>query len=716
MKFNNLFLSRILIIALLLSSFIQPITAEAATFGSPIAIDKGTNEQTTSSLTPNADAKKALAITGQANQQLTADVVTQFSSPLNKTTDTNQTPLLNSLISPLSIYNKVTTGDVNVNGYYIEVNVGYLFSTIKNDINVANTATVSLKSINHNAPGTVNTWTIKRGADSPASSTKIGKTATITGFGDSITMSSDKTATLVGSHTDVRGTNVGLTSSGYMQITAQITNNMPASLMLSLGGVVDIPDYIQHADENTLMHFNIDPDIFDEVYESMKAYSPTDLKNFQITGLKLHWKRDYRLKGNAETKPTAISDDVTDVLNGYDSSDLNTEYLFYKQLDQNSPIEYPYMNGVYAELILDYTYKSGLLFPTTKTGQLVTNFGGDVVEPSVTPTTPEQLPEVKLDNEIHNLTNTDSDSQDSDNKYLAVKNVKKDDSIQYTAKLNLTYDNTGENTGTISKGIYTVPIPKVMDIDADSFKFTDDDGVVSAINSSNVSVAEDPDDSTKQLLTVNNVNLDPQGIDDTNFKLVFNGTVTDDNQSDFTFTPTFKGVGGYENGNSSNPLYVNADGKEQLINFNNTVEPGGGITLIPVDIDFGAINSFVHKDVIKHRVNNGDSTALSVQDDRSDSDKGSQTVSVKQRSNLSSGNVEFPGELRFYDPDDKDNNFTPLVTGSYVPIYVSKDGETISSISWTDDKGLLLHIKGANSAVPSGKYSTTLDWTISDTI
>ncbi|KRK79377.1 hypothetical protein [Companilactobacillus nodensis] len=714
MKFNNLFLSRILIIALLLSSFVQPITTEAATFGSPIAIDKRTNEQTTSSLTPNADSKKTLAITEQANQQLTADVVTQFSTPLSITPDANQTTLLNSLVSPLTLYNKVTTGDVNANGYYIEADVGYLFSTIRNDVNVANTTTISLKSINNNAPGTVNTWTIKRGVDSPVSSTKIGKTATITGFGDSITMSSDKTATLVGSTTDVRGVNVGLPSGGYMQITAQITNNMPASLMLSLGGVVDSYDYIQHADVNTLMHFSINPDTFDEVYNSMKSYSRTDLKNFQITGLSLHWKRDYRLKGNAETNPTAISDDVTDVLNGYDSSELSSEYLFYKQPDQNSPIEYPYMNGVYAELILDYTYKSGILFPTTKTGQLVTNFGGDVVEPSVTPTTPEQLPEVKLDNEIHNLTNSESDSPDSDGKYLAVKNVKKDDAIQYTANFNLTYDNTGENTGTISKSTYTVPISKGMDIDTDSFKFTDDDGNVSVINPNNVSVAEDSDDSTKQLLTVNNVNLDPKGIDDTNFKLVFNGTVTNDNQSDFTFTPTFKGIGGYENSNPSKPLYIDASGREQLINFNNTVEPGGGISLAPVNIDFGSLNSFVTTDVLRHRVKNDDAPVLSVQDDRSDSDKKSQTISVEQMDDLTNGSVQFPGQLRFYDPNN--NSFTPLTIGGPVPIYISKDGETMSSISWADDKGLLLHINGANTAIPSGKYTTSLDWTVRDTI
>ncbi|WP_125587679.1 hypothetical protein [Companilactobacillus jidongensis] len=721
MKFYNSFSSKVLVIFFLLITIVislQSTQVDAATFGSPITIDKNSNNPSasanTSASTADIATKKTLAITDQANQQSITDVVTQFSSPITTVTNTNQTTLLNSLISPLAIYNKVTTGDVNVNGYYIEADVGYLFSTIQNDVNVANTTTISLKSIHPNASGTASSWTIQRGYDSPVSSSKLGKSAKLPGYGDIITMSSDTTATLVGSSTQTNNIYTNMPINGAIEITAEVTNNMPAELELSLGGVVDSSDYVPHADINTLMHFNIRENIFDEVYEAMKSYSP-DLKSFSVTGFHLHWIRDYRKNGFEEESPTLISDDVIDVLDGYDPADLKTEYLLYKQDGPNSDIEDAFMNGVYAKLVLDYTYKAGIL-STTRTGQLVTNFGGLIVEYTSTPTTSDKLPEVKLDNEIHNLTNTDSDSPDTDGKYLAVKNVKKDDSIQYTANLNSTYDNSGENSGTISKSVYTVSIPKGMDIDTNSVEFTNDDGVVSTIDSSYVNIVTDPDDSTKQVLTVSNINLDPDGIANANFKLVFNGTVTDDNQDDFTFTPTFKGIGGYENGDTSKPMYVDADGKEQLINFDRTVEPGGGITLKPMDIDFGSFNTFVTTDVLRHRVNNDDSPVLAVQDDRSDSDKNSQTISVEQKGDLTNGTVTFPGELRFYDPDSSTDEFTSLLTGGAVPIYVSKNGETMSSISWAKDKGLLLHVNGADTAIPSGKYTTQLDWTISDTI
>ncbi len=708
MKFNKLFFGRtknkigiLLMITLMVFGSIAPKIIKADTVTSNL----------------NSDSFKILAATKTADKQVTSDVVTQFDSPMQDTTSTNKTTLLNSLISPLTVYNRVTTGEVNVNGYYLQADIGFLFSTVQNDINVGNTITLSLKSINPKPLGIASSWSIQRNKDKPVSSSKVGKTAKLSGYGDTITMTSDKTATLVGSSTQTNNLYKYIPSNGYIMITAQVTNNMPALLDLRLGSVMDSSDYAMYIDINTLMHFNIREDIFDQVYTAMKNYSRPELKNFQITGLTLHWRRDYRKKDFNEKKPIDISDDVIDMSNGYDPSNLKFEYLFYKQVDPiNDSVEYPFTNGVYAQLVLDYTYKSGFVFPTTKSEQLITNFGGFTVIPAVTPTIPDNLPDIKLDNELHNLTNHESDSQDPNEKNLVVKNVKKDDLIQYTANLNSTYDNTGTNTGTISKGIYTVPIPKEMDVDTNSFKFTNNSNVVNTVDSSRINVTTDPDDNTKKILTVNDLTLDPEGMADSQFNLVFNGTITDDHQDDFTFTPTFKGVGGYENGDNSKPMFVDATGNEQLINFDNAVEPGGGVTLSPSHIDFGFLNSFVNKDTLKHRVKNDNSPILSIQDDRSDTDKSSQTISVQQKGQLSNGDTEFPGDLRFYNPNSSTGEFTSLLTGNLVPIYVSANGETLSSISWADNKGLLLHINDGNKSIPAGQYSTTLDWTISDTL
>lgn len=714
MKINKVFFSRCLIVIVLIigaMGTIKPSIADGATTNVPVTTDKD------SSATTEA-ANKALMATKQASQNSISNVVTQFASPINSVNNTSSVTTINNLISPLTISSSTITGQPNYSGLYLESNVNYVFSSNSNPLDVGNTATVTLKLNKAGIVPKVTRWILKtRSPNTSNAVVRPGDTQSTSGSGDRIVPTDNQTAIVIGSKTlttpipDVIG-------GGFLSLEVDPNDDAPVYIDIPTGGPITSEDWSDHAFDDTLMHFHIKKDIFQRVIDDINARNVPTYEDFSLNSAIFKWEVIDENQGTAI--PGSVSSDDLDVKSNkvtYDPSILDYDFTFFKDGHVATNL-----NVVRAILNVDftYTYRPILGFPQTKHGNEDIKLGGLWVEPlRDPPATDADLPTLTISNQIQNLTNPDSNVTDGDKKGLEVRNVKNGDRIEYGA--NFDAESQNGQDALITKGVYTVPIPKGMNIDTSSFKYTSyynyqnsvDNSEYKPVDSENISIQDDPNDNAKQLLTVSGLNISPEIAGEIG-RLVFDGQVTNDNQSDFTFTPSFKGVGGYENYDQTKPLYVEENGQDQLINFDPT-KPAGGVTLTPMDIDFGALNSFVTIDTLRHRVNN-DSPVLTMQDDRSDTNKSSQTISVQQMGDLSNGTSKFPGELRFYDPTSSNNEFESLISGSIVPIYVSKNGETLSSISWADDKGLLLHINGANTAIPSGKYTTTLDWTISDTI
>lgn len=718
MKVSKLLFSRCLIIIVLIIGVIGTLPTSIV-FGS-ITNTSVTTGKDSSSTTEAAD--RVLTATKQASQNSISNVVTQFSSPMNSVNSTSSTTTMNNLISPLTINSSTIKGQPDYWGHYLESNVNYIFNSDSNPLDTGNTAIVTLKSSTGIVPDVLY-WTLKtREYETKDAVAKLGDETQMAGSGDRIYVTDHQTAIVTGSGTAFTSIH-NIIDGGFINLEADLDDYAPVYLDIPTGGAMVSEDYAPLAFDDTLMHFHIKNDIFKRVIDDLNAGNVASYKDFVLTNAKLTWQVDDRSNGDDKTN-NAIDGSVKQynfaVNSGqtsYDPSILDYDFVFYK----NGTVA-TNLNVVHATLKVDFKYTKKPIIggSYTKDGSETINFGGFGVEPLTNPpTTEEDLPTLAISNQIQNLTNPDSNTTDGDKKGLEVRNVKNGDRIEYAANFDAKTQN--DENALISNGVYTVPVPKGMDIDTNSFKYTSyynyqnsvDSSKYNSIDPDNISIQDDSNDNSKQLLTVSGLSISPEASSDIG-RLVFDGQVTNDNQADFTFTPSFKGVGGYENYDQTKPLYVEENGQDQLINFDPT-KPAGGVTLTPMDIDFGALNSFVTSDTLRHRVNN-DSPVLTMQDDRSDSNKNSQTIFVQQVGDLSNGTSKFPGELRFYDPTSSNNEFESLPSGNIVPIYVSKNGETLSAISWENDKGLLLHISGSDTAIPSGKYNTTLDWTISDTL
>lgn len=719
MKTNRLFFSRYFIVIVLIIGVIGTLPtpiAEGATTNTSAISDKASSSTTEA-------ANKALTATKQANQNSISNVVTQFASPLDSVNSTSSITTLNNLISPLTINSSTIEGPAGNTGLYLESNVNYVFNSDNNPSNLGNTGTITLK---YNKPGTVPKvihWTLVDRSGNGNVTVDASNKNKKTSAGDTIQITDDQTVVVGGS--GIKTGNPNMIDGGFISVKTDPENDAPVYIDIPTGGAMTSEDFSDHAFDDTLMHFHIKNDIFSRVIDDfISRKGLTSYKDFEWTSIKLEWVVDNREKmENPGTPPIGYkSYDLTFNNNtheiSFDPSILNYSFVFFKDGLNTS------YNVVHATLTGSFRYKKTSLIDTGK-GSRSVNFGGIfAVSPlNEAPTTDEELPKLSISNQIQNLTNPDSNVTDGDKKGLEIRNVKNGDKIEYGANFDAeSASGSGGNPALIRQGVYTVPIPKGVDIDTNGIKYTSfydyqnsvDNSKYNLVDSDNVSIQDDPNDSSKQLLTVKGLSITPQVSGDIG-RLVFYGKVTDDNQSDFTFTPSFKGVGGYDNNDQTKPLYVEADGQDQLINFDPT-KPSGGVTLTPINIDFGSLNSIINSDLLKHRVNDSSSPVLSIQDDRSDANKNSQTVSVQQKGELTNGGSAFPGELRFYDPSGSNDEFKSLVSGEIVPIYISKNGETIPSISWENNKGLLLHVNGSNTAIPSGKYTTTLDWTVSDTI
>lgn len=86
------------------------------------------------------------------------------------------------------------------------------------------------------------------------------------------------------------------------------------------------------------------------------------------------------------------------------------------------------------------------------------------------------------------------------------------------------------------------------------------------------------------------------------------------------------------------------------------------------------------------------------------------TVSVSQGADLENEKGQtLSGSLRYYDDDGE---YTDLLANSAV-VKSTSENETLESIGWYKNNGLVLYLNGASSA---GIYTTQLNWEISDTI
>lgn len=689
---------------------------------------------------PTVDnAKTSQLFNVSANSAQTRSVsVSDFTSPFNtkNQADINQTTY--SVVSPLVVSETdySTVGAPSSSGDYLKADVSYLLSTSLNDTDsVLRTTTITAYHRDGTPVGGLNSNGVTNGITTwalhsrPEDDTPLEIKQKIGGKGGSVTtkgsIAQDKltsngdSATLIsgsrpaGSLPDVAYTSM---SSFPIKVDAWITYTSSSntgsehmSISIDSGGGLSVdPDSVYYFD-NTRAHFTVKKEVEDKVATDLLNYVKATVNKPQDITETLTW--NIQSKGKALKKQVYnVLDEVNSFSSGDDDTDISSKddpYTFsplvFENVDNNANSMTP--TYVWVEVTVNYKYKDFLL---TKSGSKTVRLDGFRVEPAITPTDPDYIPKVDISNEIHDLTNPDNDDSSSEIPYLNIVNAKNGDELQYIAKLTIDFD-SGQSDGIINNAEYVVPISNGVDVDKTSVAINGPETI--EIDPDDVTVTTDPENPNQQLLKISNINFPSEEDSGSTYKITFNANVSDDGQPKFIFQPTFSGVGGK---NGDQDLMVNATGQEQSISFaNTTTTPSGDISLKPMDIDFGTINSFAPKNSLKHRANSSDSTILDVNDSRAD--KTSQVITLQEDQDLTSDLARFPGELRFYNPTDTGNTYSTLSPNVPIPIYTSNNGEQINSIIWPYEKGLLLHVNGGN-AIPKGKYSTTLTWSVQDTI
>ncbi len=167
--------------------------------------------------------------------------------------------------------------------------------------------------------------------------------------------------------------------------------------------------------------------------------------------------------------------------------------------------------------------------------------------------------------------------------------------------------------------------------------------------------------------------------------------------SDFSAKPVFKGT--YDDN------HYESIGNDLKMNY-----VTNKLTTHFKDIQFEPITAF-ERNVVKYRASETDepSEVIAIDDQRRNRKR--LKIFVKQAyglTNLSNKSV-LNADLMFHDDGPM-----PKAIINKVLVAQSADDEVMESVHWGKKDGLLLHVNNANT--PAGKYETTLNWNIEDTV
>ncbi|WP_119325562.1 Ig-like domain-containing protein [Companilactobacillus musae] len=169
------------------------------------------------------------------------------------------------------------------------------------------------------------------------------------------------------------------------------------------------------------------------------------------------------------------------------------------------------------------------------------------------------------------------------------------------------------------------------------------------------------------------------------------------NQLDFHSTPSFTGT------DSDGHLYQSIGNPLELHYVSNKITPHFK------DIQFESIYSF-EKDVLKFRTNDTNSPNEIVHIDDQRRKKNPIRIFLKQPGSLSNsknGSL-LVATLQFYKLD----KLLPQNINNKILIEYSQKNQTLKSIHWNKDEGLLLHVDDTNFI--AGQYNANLSWIIED--
>lgn len=127
------------------------------------------------------------------------------------------------------------------------------------------------------------------------------------------------------------------------------------------------------------------------------------------------------------------------------------------------------------------------------------------------------------------------------------------------------------------------------------------------------------------------------------------------------------------------------------------------------DINYGTLNSITSKGTLNRQDElNLPNNIIDIEDTRRN--KKSVILSVKQSGEFTNDNEDvLSGHLRFYNG----GNYYSLLN-TLVPVYQTKDDETLSSQGWNRDEGILLYMDSKMNK--AGTYTTKLEWEINDSV
>lgn len=278
-------------------------------------------------------------------------------------------------------------------------------------------------------------------------------------------------------------------------------------------------------------------------------------------------------------------------------------------------------------------------------------------------------PNISITDKAINKTYDDGSNTDT-----TLNNVTKKDNINYSFTLNNTNDNSE-----VDNGFYVIPLHSGTTINSVTL-----DGNV--LDSSKYTIITDGNNDD---LTISGLNFD----NNTKSHSISIDTTTPNITSKESFESQSyiygNSYGGTTYMTNADPIEINYVNDEFNVSVN--------------DIDFGSINPF-DKDQIKYRPDkyNLPNNVINIDDQRRN--KTAMKIFVSEPSQLADGL-----SLRYYEGQ----NYTDL-SSSETLITQTTDNSVSPSIGWTKNNGLLLYKD--DTILPSGKYTTKLNWNFEDSI
>jgi len=729
-----------------MSSFstLTPLVVKADTAAIPVNKDNVTI----------SDAEQLLQASARASLERSIDV-SDFMSPYEHKdkVDNDQRKLVRKLTSPLvveEISPGITEGNPDPTGtYFLRANAAYMIQSYDNSNGLIYRATITIHRV---SDGSLATKDVENFGLSRRSVPDYGTQKTIKPGGKKITngtneltnASNDNKSVDLAVHTFTPvGSNGGkLTPEFYpngtsgdtaVRVTAKMKNS-------DNSGTTTAEIRILYAQTRSnrfsgevyfdkLVKFNVDKILREQIVKdavrnarSQQGSKVTDGKvriiwhAWYITyeGKKQVAKEDdipvEKIAYEYDVNSSAASDDFSKI----NQDAFNFEYLVYRTTGELNGYNQPYNQTTaihfFPEIIMKYTDPKG-----KNPDRYRTVIPKTLIAPTIYPDS-DHIPEVTMKNYLYNKTDSSKDETISEDPDVEAANYKVNDTvagdkIKFKSEIHETYDYYYGN-GMITDGVYETQIPRGMTVS--DVEMVSDTGIDPVIDPDKVEVTDDPDDDKQSILKITDIYLDdnPTFSGEMNYELTFIGTAPSDFYDNFSFQPTFDGVGGVDPDKENVPVEQAVGDVNEMTFTDEIVEPDGEIHLEPMDIHFGTINALSNERFIKHRETPNDEDILKITDKRAV--KKAAQISIKADSLKKEGDdpIEFPGSLMFH--DSIGNN--QVVEGNNpIVIYESQEGEELSNIFWKKDEGLLLHVH-KKKVIQHGKYSTKVSWTATDSL